>query len=116
MIFISQIQRAPPACGTVEVRHLGKLVGLGQWLDDLLVDLVANIGSAFERHHAFEAGALWNGDRRIRHTRVLVADLRKSKAERGRSPVLAGYRTQQLFPLVGKTTYFRTAPSLPRKE
>jgi hypothetical protein len=69
----------PLACGTVEVRHLGELVGLGQSLDDLLIDLGANSGSAFERHHVFEAGALWNGDRRMRHTRVLVADVLNEK-------------------------------------
>jgi hypothetical protein len=116
VIFISQIRRAPLACGTFEVRHLGELVGLGKSLDDLLIDLGANIGSDFERHHVFEAGALWNGDRRIRHTRVLVADVLNEKRNEDVVLVLAGYRTQQLFPLVGKATHFRTAPSLPRKE
>ena len=44
--------------GVVEVRHVGQLVGIGQRGDDLLVDLVADVGLALERDHVLEAGAL----------------------------------------------------------
>ena len=43
--------------GVVEVRHVGQLVGIGQRGDDLLVDLVADVGLALERDHVLEAGA-----------------------------------------------------------
>jgi hypothetical protein len=47
---------------------------------------------------------------------VLVADVLNEKQNEDVVLVLAGYRTQQLFPLVGKATHFRTEPSFPRKE
>ena len=59
----------------VEVRHVRQFVGIGQRGDDFRVDFVANIGLAFMRHHVLEAGAGRDGDRRIWHAGIFVADV-----------------------------------------
>ena len=59
----------------VKVRHVGQLVGIGQRRDDLLVDLVADVAGALERHHVFEARAGRDLDRRVGLAGVLVADV-----------------------------------------
>src|SRR2546422_1604787 len=51
---------------SVEVRHVGQLVRLGERLEDLFVDLVADVGLALERDHVGKAGALRDGYRRVR--------------------------------------------------
>ena len=49
----------------VEVRHVGQLVRLSERPENLLVDLVADVGLALERDHVGEARALRDGDRRV---------------------------------------------------
>ena len=48
--------------GVVEVRHVGEFVGVLEGGDDFLVDLVADVGLAFEGDHVFERGAGRDGD------------------------------------------------------
>ena len=57
----------------VEVGHVRQLVGGGERPEDLLVDLIADVGLALERHHVLEAGAGRDGDGRVGHAGVLVA-------------------------------------------
>ena len=76
--------------GVVEVRHVGQLVGVGQRSEDLLVDLVANVGLALERDHVLEARAIGNGDRRVGHARVFVADVFHEQQHQDIVLVLAG--------------------------
>ena len=59
----------------VEIREVRELVRIRQRRDDLLIDLVADVGLALQRHHILEAGSRWDSDRRIRHPRILVADV-----------------------------------------
>ena len=59
----------------IEIGEIRKLVGIRQRRDDLLIDLVADIGLALQRHHILETRPLWNGDRRIRLSRILIADV-----------------------------------------
>jgi hypothetical protein len=61
--------------GIVEVRHVGQFVCIGQRADNFLVDPVADVRLALEGDHVFEASAGRDGDRRVRHARVLVADI-----------------------------------------
>ena len=61
--------------GIVEVRHVGELVGVRQWGDDLFIDLVADVRLALEGHHVFEARTLWNSDRRVGHIGIFIADV-----------------------------------------
>ena len=83
--------------GVVEVRHVGQLVGVGQRRDDLLVDLVADVGLALERDHVLEAGALRDGDRRVRHAGVLVADVLDEQQDEDVVLVLAGIHAAAQF-------------------
>ena len=61
--------------GIVEVGHVRQLVRAGQWGDDLFVDLVPDIGFAFEGDHVLEARLLGYFDRSERLAGVLVADV-----------------------------------------
>ena len=76
--------------GVVEVRHVGQLVGSGQRPEDLLVDLVADVGLALEGHHVLEAGARRNRDRGVGHAGVLVADVLDEQQHQHVVLVLAG--------------------------
>lgn len=60
--------------GVVEVGEVRQLVGVRQRRDDPLVDLVADVGLALERHHVGEAGPLGDGDGRVGDAGVFVAD------------------------------------------
>ena len=46
----------------IEVRHVREVIGLRQGAEDLLVDLVANVGRALELDHIGKAGAGWDDD------------------------------------------------------
>ena len=83
--------------GVVEVGHVGELVGVGQRRDDLLVDLVADVGLALERDHVLEAGAFGNLDRRIRHAGVFVADVFDEQQDQHVVLVLAGVHAAAQF-------------------
>jgi hypothetical protein len=61
--------------GIIEVRKIGKFVGVGQRGDDFLVDIVADTRLALKGNHVLEARALGNADRRIRRAGVLVANV-----------------------------------------
>ena len=76
--------------GIVEVREVGQLVGISQRGDDLLVDLVADVGLALQRDHVLEAGAFGDRDRRIGHASILVADVLDEQQHQDIILVLAG--------------------------
>ena len=76
--------------GVVEVRQVGELVGVGQRGDDLLVDLVADVGLALEGDHVLEAGARRDRDRRVGLAGVLVADVLDEQQDEDVVLVLAG--------------------------
>ena len=61
--------------GVVEIGQVGELVGIGQRGDDALVDLVADVGAAFQRDHVGKARAGGNGDGCEGHAREFVADV-----------------------------------------
>jgi hypothetical protein len=46
---VSHLLCAAELGGIVEVRHIGQLVSISQRRDDLLVDLITDVASAFER-------------------------------------------------------------------
>ena len=70
------IMAANNEIGVVQpVGEIGKLVGASQRGDDLLVDLIADVGLALERDHVLEAGAFRNLDRGVGHAGVAVADV-----------------------------------------
>ena len=87
--------------GVVEVGHVGQLVGIGQRSDDLLVDLVADVGLAFERHHVLEAGAFGNGDGGVGDAGVLVADVLDEEQDEDVVLVLAGVHAAAEFVATG---------------
>jgi hypothetical protein len=83
--------------GVVEVREVGKLVSIGQWGNDLLVDLVADVASALEGDHVLEGGARRDLDRR-EATCVFVANVLHEKQNEDVVLVLAGiHATAQLI-------------------
>lgn len=51
------------------------LIGSGEWGDDLLVDLITDVGRAFESDHRFEIGTVGNRDGREGRAVVFVADV-----------------------------------------
>ena len=87
--------------GVVEVRHVGQLVGVGQRGDDLLVDLVADVGLALEGDHVLEAGALGDGDGRVGHAGVFVADVFDEQQDEDVVLVLAGVHAAAEFVATG---------------
>lgn len=77
----------------VEIREIGLrqlLIGGGERCDDLLVDLIADVGLSLERDHRREAGSIENGDRRIGPDFVLVADVLDEQQREDIVLVLAG--------------------------
>ena len=66
------------------------LLALASGADDLLVDLVADVGLALERDHILEAGPRRDGDGREGHARVLVADVLDKQQDQDIVLVLAG--------------------------
>ena len=61
--------------GVIEVREVGQPVGISQRGDDLLVDLVADVRLALERHHVLEAGARGDDDGSEMTRRLFVAEV-----------------------------------------
>ena len=75
--FMGQLYRASESC-----RRAGRRAVRGEERrDDLLVDLVADVGLALEGRHVLEARALGDDDRAIGHVGVLVADLLDEKQD-----------------------------------
>lgn len=65
----------------VEVRHVGQLVRPSERSENFFIDLVANVGLAFQGDHVGKAGALRNGDRRVRLASVSIADVFHEKED-----------------------------------
>ena len=80
----------PELGGVVEVRQVGQLVGVGQGGEDALVDLVADVGLALQRHHVLEARARRDGDGGVGQAGVLVADVLDEQQDQDIVLVLAG--------------------------
>ena len=81
--------------GVIEVREIAAgqaAVGVNQRLDDLGVDLVADVGLALQRHHVLETGAQRDDHRRgkVVTVAVLVADVLDEQHEQDIVLVLAG--------------------------
>ena len=83
--------------GVVEVRHVGQLVGGSQRREDLLIDLVADIALALERHHVGKTRAGRYGDRRKGLTGVFVADVFDEKKHQHVVLVLASVHAAAQF-------------------
>ena len=86
----------------IEVREVAACktgVGVDQGLNDLCVDLVANIAFALEGNHVLEASSGRNGDRRCKVIRVsvLVRDVLNEKHEQDVVLVLAGIHAAAQF-------------------
>lgn len=86
----------------IEVREVAACktgVGVDQGLNDLRVDLVANIAFALEGNHVLEAGSGRNGDRRGKVIRVpvLVRDVLDEQHEQDVVLVLAGIHAAAQF-------------------
>lgn len=56
----------------------------------MLIDLVANLAVTLEGDHIFEACTWWNGDWRIRHASIFVADVFDEQQHQHIILVLAG--------------------------
>jgi hypothetical protein len=93
----------------VEVREIGELVGVGQRGDDLLVDLVADVGLALEGDHVFEARAGRDSDRRVGLAGVFVTDVLDEEQDEDIILVLAGIHAAAEFIATGpeRTVEFR---------
>ena len=81
--------------GIVEVGEVAACepsIGVDQRLDDLRVDLVADVALSLERDHVREARAFRNGDRRceVSALTVLVADVLDEQHEKDVVLVLTG--------------------------
>ena len=85
----------------VEVGHIGQLVGVGQRPDDLLVDLIADVGLALEGDHVLEAGARRDHDRGEGHSGVLVADVLHEEQHKDVVFVLRGVHAAAQFVTAG---------------
>ena len=59
----------------IEIGEIREFVGAGKWGDDLLVDLIADIRFALQGDHILETRSRWDGNGRIWHTRIFVADV-----------------------------------------
>ena len=81
----------------VEVRHVGQLVRLRERPEDLLVDLVADVGLALERDHVGKARAFRDGDGRVGLAGVAVADVFHEQQDEDVVLVLAGIHAAAQF-------------------
>jgi hypothetical protein len=81
----------------VEIGLDADAVGVFQRPDDLLVDLVADVGSTFERHHVGKAGTAGNLDGPERLAGVLVADVLDEQQHQNVVLVLAGVHAAAQF-------------------
>jgi len=81
----------------VKVRHIRELIGLCQWPQNLLVNLVANISRSLQSHHVGKAGTLGNSYRSIGLTGVLVADVLNEQKHQHVVFVLAGIHAAAQF-------------------
>ena len=77
------------------------LLALASGRDDLLVDLVADVGLALERDHVLEAGALRDGDRGVGLAGVFVADVLDEQQDEDVVLVLAGVHAAAQFVAAG---------------
>src|SRR5208283_784694 len=85
----------------VKVRHFRQVVDLGQRGDDLLVDLVANVGLALEGDHVFEAGTWRDGDWGVGHASVFVTYVLDKQQDEDVVLVLAGIHAAAKFVAAG---------------
>ncbi len=76
--------------GVVEVGKIGELVGILQWGDDLLVDLVTDVALALEGDQVFEARAFGDRDRCVLLAGIFVADVFDEEQHEDIVLVLAG--------------------------
>ena len=98
---LDNLRAAAQLAGIIKVRHVRQLVGIGQRRDDLLVDLVANVGLTLERDHVLEAGAFGNRNRRVRNAGVFVADVFDEQQHEDIVLVLAGIHAAAKFVATG---------------
>jgi hypothetical protein len=85
----------------VKVRHVGQSVGLRQGGEDLLVDLVADVGPALEGNHVPEAGARGDDDGGVGVAGVFVADVFDEEQDQDIVLVLAGVHAAAQFVATG---------------
>ena len=83
--------------GIVEVRHVGQLVRLGERPENLLVDLVADVGLALERDHVGKARAFGDADGRVGLAGIPVADVFHEQQDEDVVLVLAGIHAAAQF-------------------
>jgi len=87
--------------GIVEVRHVGQFVSVGERGDDLLIDLVADVGLSLEDDHVFEARARGDCDRRVGLAGVFVTDVLDEQEDEDVILVLAGVHAAAQFIATG---------------
>ena len=83
--------------GIVEVRHVGQLVRLSERSENLLVDLIADVGFALQRDHVGKAGAFGNADGRVGLVGVAVTDVFHEQEHKDIVLVLAGIHAAAQF-------------------
>jgi hypothetical protein len=89
----------PITLAMTRLTSAGVSVGVDQGLDNLGVDLVADVGVALERNHVPEARALWDDDRRLEAVvvPVFVGDIFDEQHEQDVVLVLAGIHAAAQF-------------------
>jgi hypothetical protein len=85
----------------VEVRHVGQVIRLPERAENLLVDLVADVGLALERDHVGKARARRNRDRSVRLAGEFVADVFHEQQDEDVILVLAGIHAAAQFVAAG---------------
>ena len=87
--------------GVVEIRHVAELVFEDKGGDDFLVDLVADVGRAFEGDHVAEGGTIGNFDGSVADARVFVADVFDEEEDEDVIFVLTGVHAAAEFVAAG---------------
>jgi len=87
--------------GIVEIGHIRQLIGTSQRRDDLLVDLVADVGLALERNHVLKACAFGDGNRCIRNTGIFIADIFDEQQHENIILILTGIHAAAKFITTG---------------
>ena len=87
--------------GFIEVREVREIVGFRQWGDDLLVNLIADIGLALELDHVLKARPRGNCDWGKLDSGVFVADVLDEKQDEDVVLVLAGIHAAAKFIATG---------------
>jgi hypothetical protein len=94
---LHHLPAAAELVGVVEVRHVGQLVRPSERIENLLIDLIADVGFALQRDHVGKARAFGDANGRVRLVGVAITDVFHEQEDEDIVLVLAGIHATAQF-------------------